>query len=273
MDGVFGIVAQCGKPGLSKRCVLDLSGLRFMAPGGLTGLVQCVVHLCNQGWLPSVRFPTDDGTAQYLVRMGIRRALRGRARCLGAPRGRRRYGHSTALVELTTIQKTGDVDALLDGLTDSVADILEEQLGYSGADVGNFTSVISELSRNIIDHSGAIGFVAAQRYTAASRTRFALISVGDVGVGLRETLGQRYPVSGWSDAEVIIRALMRDYSRYPNRGLGLALVRKVCQDYRGSLHIRSSTCRIYVRGRKTVAIDAGWFPGTQVAISLQQKQD
>lgn len=271
-DELFRTVSGWGNPDGTRRCVIDLSGLEFMPPAGLTAVVQSVTHLKQNGWSPSVRFPDRENVRQYLARMGLRRALRGVGRCIGAPRTNGRFRTSTALVELTPIRDTGDVEGLLDGLSDKVAGILETELGYSEADVGNFCNVLSELSRNIIDHSGAVGFVAAQRYTkAADHERFALISVGDVGAGLRSTLGQRYPVDEWSDADVIHRALLPEYSRHPNRGLGLAFVQKVCQDYRGSLHIRSGAARLYIRGRKVFRVDAGWFPGTQVAIALQQK--
>lgn len=271
-DELFQTVTGWGNPDGTRRCVIDLSELEFMLPAGLTALVQSVTHLKQNGWSPSVQFPVRQDVGKYLARMGLRRALRGVGRCIGGPKTNRRFRTSTALVELTPIRDTGDVEGLLDGLSDKVAGILESELGYSEADVGNFCNVISELSRNIIDHSGAVGFVAAQRYTKTKdRERYALISVGDVGVGLRSTLGQRYPVAQWSDADVLLRALMPEYSRHANRGLGLAFVQRVCQDYRGSLHIRSGACRLYIRGRKAFRVDAGWFPGTQVAISLQQK--
>jgi len=74
-----------------------------------------------------------------------------------------------------------------------------------------------------------VGYVAAQRYTRSKDHRkFALISVGDVGLGLRATLGQRYPVDGWTDEQVLLRALAPEYSRHPGRGLGLAFVEKIC---------------------------------------------
>jgi anti-anti-sigma factor len=272
-DELFRTITSWGDPNASRRCVIDLTDLEFMLPAGLTAVVQCAAHLKDRGWSPTVRFPARDDVGAYLARMGFRRALRGVARSIGGPRSNLRFRTSTALVELTTVRDTGDVDGLIEGLSDRVAGILEAELGYSGADVGNFCNVLSELSRNIIDHSQSAGYVAAQRYTRSKdNERFALISVGDAGVGLRATLGQRYPVAKWSDADVLLRALMPEYSRHPNRGLGLAFVQKVCQDYRGSLHIRTGGCRLYIRGRKVFRVDAAWFTGTQVAISLQQKE-
>ncbi len=271
-DGLFQAVTAWRSSDDVSRCVIDLSELQFMTPAGLTAVVQSVRFLKEQGWSPAVRFPADEKVSQYLARMGLRRGLRGIGRCIAAPRAHRSYAASTALVELTTIRDTGDVDALLEGLSDRVAGILKTELGYSVSDVGAFCNVISELSRNIIDHSEAVGYVAAQRYSRSSDgQKYALISVGDAGLGLRATLGQRYPVSRWTDEQVIVKALLPEYSRHPGRGLGLAFVQKVCQDYRGSLHIRSGACRLYLRGRKAYRVDSSSFPGTQLAISLQQK--
>lgn len=271
VNELYRTVAALGRPVESGRCRLDLADVSFMAPVGLTGLIQAVVHLRSEGWSTTVNFPTSGGVAMYLVRMGFKRALRGRGRCLGAPPSKKRYAASTALVELTAIQDSGDVDDLLHRLTDRVGGILEQELGYSEGDIGNFTNVISELCRNIIDHSGAIGFVAAQRYRQADGQRFALISVGDTGLGLRATLGQRYPVDSWSEETVLVRALLPEYSRHPNRGFGLTFVKKVCQDYRGSLYVRSGAGQLYIRGRKLLSFDVGWFPGTQISISLAQR--
>lgn len=274
VDDLLRQVVALGNASGSKRCRLDLSGVTFMAPAGLTGLIQSVLYLRRAGWSVGAVFPENEGTAMYLVRMGFKRAARGRCRCLSAPRGKRRYAASTALIELTPIQDSGDVDALMGGLTKRVAGILEKELGYSGADVGNFTNVISELCRNIIDHSGEVGFVAAQRYHRKTDGQgFALISVGDIGVGLRATLGQRYPVESWADETVLVRALLPEYSRHPNRGLGLTFVKQVCQRYRGSLHIRSGSGHLYIRGTAARSFNAGWFPGTQVSISLAQRED
>lgn len=271
LDALYHQCLGCGAAPRRSRCVIDLTDTHFIDPGGLTGLAQAVAYLRVQGWSPSVRFPVDE-VGYYLVRMGLRRALRGLGRCLGAPRGKRRYAASTALVEVSVIEGAQDVDALLLRLSDRVAGILGAELGYSRADAGNFCNVLSELCRNVIDHSGGVGFVAAQRYTRAQDgDRFAVISVGDVGVGLRSTLGQRYPVDSWSDVEILTRALLPTYSRHPNRGLGLAFVKKISSDYRGSLHMRSGSGRIYIRGNRLVNMGAAPFPGTQVVISLGQR--
>lgn len=252
--------------------IIDLSSLSFIDPAGLIGLALCIEHLRGLGPKPSIHFPENEGIGHYLLRMGLRRFLRGRGRCHGAPRGRPRQRVTSALLELTVIERSSDVDTLLARLTDRVSRILTTELRYQPADVHNFASVISELCRNIIDHSESIGFVAAQRYTRADRDRFAVISVGDLGVGLRATLGRRYPVERWSDAEVIQRALLPQYSRHPNRGLGLTFVKKIASDYRGSLHLRSGASRIYLRGNRLLALAGAAFPGTQATISLRERE-
>jgi len=92
-----------------------------MSPAGLTAVAQSATLLKNRGWSPSTRFPDRSDVSHYLARMGFRRAMRGVGRCLAAPRGDRRFRASTALVELTKIRDTGDVEGLLDGLSETVA--------------------------------------------------------------------------------------------------------------------------------------------------------
>lgn len=251
--------------------VVDLSSLSFVDPAGLVGLALLVEHFCHRGPKPVVHYPEDASVGHYLLRMGLRRVLRGRARNRGAPRGRPRQRVTSALLELSIIEDTADVDELLGRLTDRVSRILKAELHYLPADVHNFAAVIAELCRNIVDHSGSIGFVAAQRYTRDDHDRFAIISVGDVGVGLRATLGSRYPVNHWSDTEVLRKSLLPEFSRHPNRGMGLTFVEKVASDYRGSLHLRSGSSRIYIRGNRLFSIPGAPFPGTQATISLRER--
>jgi anti-anti-sigma regulatory factor len=263
--------ATAGHGDQRRSPVVDLSSLSFVDPAGLVGLALCVEHLRQRGPKPVVHYPADDSVGHYLLRMGLRNVLRGRARNQRAPRGRPRQRISSALLELSIIEDTADVDKLLSRLTDRVGRILKAELHYLPADVHNFASVISELCRNIVDHSGSVGFVAAQRYTRGDHDRFAVISVGDLGVGLRATLGTRYPVDQWSDTEVLRKSLLPEYSRHPDRGMGLTFVEKVASDYRGSLRLRSGSSCIYIRGNRLLSIPGAPFPGTQATISLRER--
>ncbi|MDD5584333.1 MAG: hypothetical protein PHV55_04690, partial [Candidatus Omnitrophica bacterium] len=82
-------------------------------------------------------------------------------------------------------------------------------------------------------------------------------------------LGKRYDVSSWSHSDAIVQALKKEFSAFPNRGLGLYMVSKITKDYGGALHVRSGDARVYIRynarGSQTVL-----FPGTQVSISLSE---
>ena len=110
-----------------------------------------------------------------------------------------------------------------------------------------------------------------QRYTSRAGRKFVIIGVADLGIGIRESLGKRFSQAReWPHYRAIANALRKDFSRYPDRGLGLYVISQIVNQYHGSLDIRSGDTSLYVRQR------ARWvqscpFPGTQVGISLSEK--
>ncbi len=98
-----------------------------------------------------------------------------------------------------------------------------------------------------------------------------MIAVCDLGIGIRESLSERYDVSRWSHAAAITNAVKKEFSRDAARGLGLYVVRSICDDCDGSLHIRSGDSRVYFRGNKARTYSSGDFPGSQVSITLYER--
>jgi hypothetical protein len=101
------------------------------------------------------------------------------------------------------------------------------------------------------------------------------LALGDLGIGLRGSLAQKYHVAGWSEFQVMKAALTSGVSRLDDvgRGLGLAQVKATVNDLAGTLHLRSGTARAFVRGKEEYFFSATFFPGTQIAFELpEQKQ-
>lgn len=274
MDSVFGQVAAHGYVTDGRPVRIDLSDLQFVAPAGLTGIVLVVRELSERGWYPEVIFPKCPAAAFYVSRMQLESAVEDCAECTGrvGESHKEVLGTSHALLEVMPIEGRKDADGLLKYVDEQVRGILAKELGYEAKDVGNFANVLSELAHNIIDHSESSGCIAAQSYRRRDGSNFALVSVGDRGIGLRGSLAKRFDVSSWTDSQVILNALRPEYSRHPDRGMGLAFVKKVCKDYRGSLDLSTGRSRVFIRGSKGRQVVRDEFPGTQISISLREAE-
>jgi sensor histidine kinase regulating citrate/malate metabolism len=77
-----------------------------------------------------------------------------------------------------------------------------------------------------------------------------VVGVADLGIGIRQSLATRYrQAERWSHIQAIVNALQKEYSRHPDRGLGLFMVSQIVGAYQGSLHLRSGDARLYLRHR------------------------
>ena len=250
---------------------LSLEDVKFVDPYGLVGLWCVLRHLKRRYHAVVVIPPTDLDLQGYLHRMNFPAVTAPTAVLEGGFGGRGATGPSDVLLELTSIEQQADVEQVLRTILGRIRRILESELGYGERDVTAFCTVLSEACMNICDHSGDIGVVAAQRYTQRGGTGYVIVGVADLGIGIRQSLATRYRhAERWSHIQAIVNALQKEYSRHPDRGLGLFMVSRIVGAYRGSLHIRSGDARLYLRHRGHRLV-AGPFPGTQLAISLSAR--
>ena len=219
-----------------------------------------------------VVLPIDEDVKSYLYRMKFPSAVSETALIENQVNGWRKIGQpSDVLLEMTPLDKKGDLVEVTRDVLGRIGELLKNNLGYKRRDVTAFSNVVSEVCNNIFDHSGDKGMVAAQRYTKNDGTKYAIIAVADLGIGIRRSLAQRYKEArNWSHIEAIINALKKEYSRQTNRGLGLFMVSKIVGDYKGNLHIRSGDARLYLRYQAR-EFSSTEFPGTQLSISLSVK--
>ena len=111
---------------------------------------------------------------------------------------------------------------------------------------------VRRLGQNVVEHAGSPvgGFVAAQRYKSGAPDERIIVAVGDVGVGIRESLRPRY--GDMTDAKAITQAIRWNVSRVPEdgRGQGLPGVVEGVRGLEGILWIRSgSALRTITRQR------------------------
>jgi len=274
MDTVFAEAAALGdgpSGGGTEELKVILEDVKFIDPYGLAGL-WCVLRFLKRRHRAIVVIPPTDPQLQgYLHRMNFPAATAPMAVLDGSVGRHGASGPSDVLLELTSIEQQADVEQVLRTILGRIRRILEGELGYGERDVTAFCTVLSEACMNICDHSGDIGVVAAQRYTQRGGTGYVIVGVADLGIGIRQSLATRYRhAERWSHIQAIVNALQKEYSRHPDRGLGLFMVSRIVGAYRGSLHIRSGDARLYLRHRAHRLV-AGPFPGTQLAISLSAR--
>jgi len=274
MDAVFAEAAALGDgpaDGAAEELRLSLEDVRFIDPYGLVGLWCVLRYLQRRHPAITVIPPTDRELQGYLRRMSFAAGTAPGAGLEGTGGGRGASGPSDVLLELTPIEQQADVEKVIRNMLGRVRRILESELGYGERDVTAFCTVLAEACTNICDRSEDRGVVAAQRYTQRGGTRYVVVGVADLGIGIRQSLATRYrQAERWSHIQAIINALQKEYSRHPDRGLGLFMVSRIVGAYRGSLHIRSGDARLYLRHRAR-RLAASPFPGTQLAISLSAR--
>ena len=266
---VSGIVGLRKRRGIRRGSVLlDLSQTSFIDPYGMVCMWALTRHLRTRIQKVEVLLPNSRDVQGYMERMKLLPALRPRVRL------RNRFGILTGisatagerLLEVTRVRKGQDIGTTV---IEPILGILGKALG--GAHAANFTTPISEVCQNAREHSGDIGAVCVQRYTSHDGRRYVIIGVADLGVGIRASLGRRYPAAAesWDHETAIVNALKKEYSQFPGRGLGLYKVNQIVSDYEGSLHIRSGDTRLYI-GQRAFAFRGAAFPGTQVCIRLTE---
>lgn len=274
MDTVFAEAAALvagHSDGGAEELRFILEDVKFIDPYGLVGLWCVLRYLKRRHHAVVVIPPTDRELQGYLRRMNFPAVTSPIAGLEGTVGGRGSSGPSDVLLEMTPIEQQADVEQVIRNMLGRIRRILESELGYGERDVTAFCTVLAEACTNIFDHSEDIGVVAAQRYRQRGGTRYVIVGVADLGIGIRRSLATRYrQAARWSHIQAIVNALQKEYSRHPDRGLGLFMVSKIVGEYRGSLHLRSGDARLYLRHRAR-RLAAGPFPGTQLAVSLSAR--
>ena len=258
-----------------KGLEVDLEGMNFIAPYGL--IVLCLMARYARTAFGRVvyRMPQTYALRSYLGRVRFAEALQGLAELAGPELvvdQEREKPDSEALLEITRIEERVDVEAVLDQIGQRVEAILAEELLYTEIEINQFKNVVAELCHNILDHSMNWGYVTAQRYQDPRiRKKYVVIGVGDLGIGIKKSLSQRFTVSTWTHGQAISNSLRKHFSRDSSRGLGLYVVNQICTQYNGNLQIRSGDTRVYIRGRRRFEHVSAFFPGTMISITLYQR--
>lgn len=264
-----------------QKVLVDARRTRWASPYGLTALLAVAQSRAERA---SFAGPENEDTASYWARAGFYRhaaevyELHGKV-----PRAREVQAESNVLLEITEVARSDDVHQVVERIQSRAQAILVHELGLEPTATMRFAMTLSEVSQNIIEHAGQGGWVAVQTYRYRRRLgrRVVVIAVCDAGLGFRRSLESTpgwKPKERWDDAMALEDAMIRGVSRFrdPNRGQGLAGVRRFIGKWDGKLSIRSGTARISIvpDWDDGVPLQEGMphFPGAQVQITIPERE-
>jgi hypothetical protein len=245
--------------------VIDLAQVSFVDAYALTGLA-CFIASADRDGLPvQLVVPEHPDVRSWLSRMHLGDvidsfAVRVRG---GLPKVAERDRRDT-LIELQRFDDSYGSDRL----TRFIWERLEG--GADGEVVNQLFEATGELGQNVVEHAGSPvgGFVAAQRYKAGAPDERIIVAVGDVGVGIRESLRPRY--GDMTDAKAITQAIRWNVSRVPKegRGQGLPGVVEGVRGLDGILWIRSGSASRTITRQRAVTTGVSSLQGTIVGARL-----
>ena len=248
--------------------VIDLQAATFIDPYSAGCLCLISQTVAGRGQRLQVVLPSTPRVQAAVVQLGLLPALRLWAEVHNLP-GPEARDHAQGALPLSLIRSRADVQAVLAYLVS----LAQQRLGFEDSDVLDATKVVSELCHNVVDHSQAEGWVAAQVAHDRQGRRYVALAVVDSGVGIRASLSRRHAEAAhWRHGEAIQRALGGLSSRATGGGAGLRSIDAVVRRYGGRLTIRSGDERLYLDAASPAKILSGAaFAGTQVGISFSQR--
>ncbi len=256
---------------------LRLNRWEFFDPYSLVFLLLMARRI-HAEQTPAARAAWDFGGANpalaYLSQVGFFEQLRdidGDVQKAAGTAGPRGASSKDILLKITPIRQREHITDAIKRLMDTTAVILRDHLSYTPQDISLFLGAFTEVAQNILDHSGDWGYAAAQIYKTKQGVPFAALSVGDLGVGIRQTLSARYPHIKANDVIAIRKAFDPAASRFDGRGWGLTQVRSVTEKYNGTLWVRSGAGLVKFH-RLFTSHQTRHFPGTQIGIYLEARK-
>jgi hypothetical protein len=211
---------------------VDLADLTWMPPSAMVA-TAAQAHRAHLDGAPfELRGPVHTEPAHYAARMRLGQVLSSLSATHDLPTTRE-HDRQEDLIEVVRIDSSATVERL--------ARMVYRKVLPQGAELATaLHRSVGEIGENVMDHSGTIGYLAAQ---TLPRRRELLIAIADAGVGMRATLAHR---GAQTDEDAIGLATQERVSRYdePDRGRGLPSALHLIGREAGSLYIASGTAAI-----------------------------
>ena len=230
--------------------VLDLSGLSWLDPVHLVGAAAVAELAAARG--ARLRLTGLRGNpAGYASRMHLGAIVEHFGGSHDLPVRARELNRRDSLLEVTELATGSDVRQLSGLVYDRVA-------GQDAEIAHALHTALAEIGSNVCEHSGTVGFMAAQTLPSQGVLRFA---VADAGVGLYGTLVDQ----GAEDDRMAITMALSGTSRKqgPGRGTGLPTAVTVVSRLGGEVLVASGSAvaTANARGRRYAELGHG-FVGT-----------
>jgi len=249
--------------------VIDLSATSFVKPLGIALLHGLITHIRNAGDEVEVKVSSDD-VATYLWRMNLHSPFAAD----GGVRFNPDIKHFTLsrwpkqLLELTIVDVANDDEVVT--AEEHTWSMIARGAPQYGALRDPIRTAVVELISNVERHSGTgRASVIAQTHKDCVR-----IAVGDVGIGVRESLERTgtHDLQGKSDHEVLRYATQPGITASPGHGgMGLATIADAIRLYGRAVHLASGRGVFSVfRGRESGADGAFAVPGTIVEVAFER---
>ncbi|MEO6500684.1 MAG: hypothetical protein ABIQ09_02090 [Jatrophihabitantaceae bacterium] len=230
--------------------LLDLSGLSWLDPLHLVGVAAIAELAAARG--SRLRLSGLCGNpAGYASRMRLGAIVEHFGGTHDLPVNQRELDRRDSLLEVTELATGSDVRQLSGLVYDRIA-------GHDAEIAHALHTALAEIGANVCEHSGTVGFMAAQTLPSQGVLRFA---VADAGTGLLGTLGDQ----GAEDDRMAITMALSGTSRKqgPGRGTGLPTAVSVVSRLGGEILLASGTAlaTANARGRRHAEL-ANRFVGT-----------
>jgi len=251
-------------------CLLDLSGVSWLDPLHLVGVAAVAQLAAARGSRLRLR-GLRANQAGYASRMHLGAIVERFGGCHDLPANERELDRHDSLLEVTELATGSDVRKL-SGL------VYDRVVGHDADIAHALHTALAEIGANVCEHSGTVGFMAAQTLPSQRMLRFA---VADAGAGLLGTLAGQ----GAEDDRMAITMALSGTSRKsgPGRGTGLPTAVAVVSRLGGGVLLASGSAlaTANARGRRHTELEQrfvgtmfeGWVPVTEARHSRQRLYD
>jgi len=239
--------------------VLDLRNARAIDPYGLL-----LLDLSAHAWhgLRTIRWPQRDNVRTWMRAMGLF------ADIPAGVAGSHAMQASRALQPLTPIESEEGIRAVIERFGDALA----ARYPLSENSQRSLISIMFELFQNIPHHSNATGQIDNVHGVAAMQEYedSIFLVVGDIGIGIRRSLGLCEPFRGLSDEDALEHVIVGGVSRHgdPGRGGELRKIARLARIWEGEFVVRSGTSLFVAHEDAFDFRDVASFPGVQIAVRL-----
>lgn len=256
--------------------VIDLRNCTWIAPDGALSVFLLMRYFLARGKRPTVYRPTDSNVDSYFERTGV--YVRTKDQVDYVPPVDdvicNVWHPSSTMKEITPVTSESDVGEIIAKFR-GAAEGFHDRIMIRKA-----SSALLEMVQNIPHHANpnnpaeVEGYVSIQIYKDGKKIT---IAVGDLGIGIRESLSSNdlYAGSSFTDLQAVKKAIIDRASRLKRenelRGGGLRRMKDHIASLNGIVIVRSGTCGItfYPDGRTFEREHLNYFPGTQLAFTVK----